>query len=156
MNKAVEKQLNKGQNIFIFRAILFGILLISPAVFVFIKYQCWNFTSKISLSGWAILGVLLFFISVYAFLRYLVFGGKWAYWKQVVKGVLKVLLPFSLIGALVYLSIDFLKELMILIVFCGICYFVAYLVNPFPEWAYNKSLGETADVVEFALSRHKK
>lgn len=155
MNNKVEKELNKSQGIFISRAIIFALLLLSPMVYVFIRYKCWDITQKISFSGWGILGIILGVIGIYAFFRYLLFGGKWAYWKQVVKGILKVGLPFGLMIGLIYLSIDYLKELMYVLVFSGICFLGAYLVNPFPEWAYNKSLGETADVVEFALKRHK-
>lgn len=154
-SKQVEKELKKGNSIFIVRAIIFLMLLLAPAIFVFFKYECWNITSKMSLSGYAILGIILFGIGLYAFFRYLVFGGKWAYWKQVVKGVIKVLIPFIVVIGLIYVSIDFLKELLIMLIFGGLCFFSAYLVNPFPERAYKRSLGETADVVEYAIKRSK-
>lgn len=153
MNKKIEKELNKGNGIFITRAIIFALLLISPAVYIFVKYECRNFTSKVALSGWAILGLLLLVVGVFIFFKYLVFGGKWSYWKQVVKGVIKVLIPFALVVGLIMLSINYLKELLYVVIFSGVCYFSAYLVNPFPEWTYKKTLGETQDVMELAFRK---
>ncbi len=150
-----EKELNKSKTSFIVRAIIFAILLLSPMVYVFIRYKCRTFTEKISFSGWGILGLMIGVVAIFLFFKYLIFNGKWRYWKQIVKGIVKVALPFLLVIGLVYLSINYLKELMYVLIFSGICYFSAYLVNPFPEWAYKESLGETADVLEYALKKRR-
>lgn len=150
-----EKELNKSKTSFIVRAIIFAILLLSPMVYVFIRYKCWTFTEKISLSGRGILGLMVGVVAIFLFFKYLIFNGRWKYWKQVVKGIIKVALPFLLVIGLIYLSINYLKELMYVLIFSGICYFSAYLVNPFPEWVYKESLGETADALEYALKRRK-
>lgn len=151
----VEKELDKPNWVFYVRAIIFGILCISPAVFVFVRYKCYEITNKMSFSGYAILGLVLLVIGVWFFFRYIIFGGKWAYWKQVVKGIIKVGIPFGAMIGLVILSRNFLNDLLYLLIFSGICFLGAYLINPFPEWTYKKTLGETADLIEYSLNKYK-
>jgi len=151
----VKKILEKKNTIFIVRAVVFALLLIAPAIYLFIKYRCYEFTSKLSLGGWGILALIVFAVGVYTFLKYLIFGGVWAYWKQVVQGVLKVALPISILIIMVAISISFREELLWFLGVALGCWFGAYLVNPFPEWTYQKTLGQTADVVDYAFSRIK-
>ena len=149
----VKKILEKNNTFFIVRAVLFGLLLIAPAVYLFIKYRCYEFTSKLSLGGWGILALIIFAVGVYTFLKYLIFGGVWAYWKQVIQGILKVVLPLTILIVMVAISLSFREQLLWFLGVALGCWFSAYLINPFPEWTYKKTLGETADVVDFAISR---
>lgn len=152
---SVAKILDKDNKVFIIRAIAFVLLALVPAIYLFFRYDCYKFTTKLSFSGWGILALLIGVGVMFVVLKYLIYGKTWKYWKQVVKGVIQVLLPMGCIIGIVAISVNFLSELCTFLGIACACWFSAYLVNPFPEWAYQKSLGETADTLEYAFQRIK-
>lgn len=151
----VERELGKSKELFYIRAISFFLLGITPAIYLFIKFRCYEFTSKLALGGWGVLALVLFFGAIYIFLRYLIFGGKWAYWKQCIKVGMCIALPLLLLILICKVAQNYFNELLVVGVVALISWVGAGLINPFPEWTYNKTLGETADVVSYAIKRVK-
>lgn len=154
--KFVKKIIEKPTALFITRLALFIGLALTPTIYLFIRFRCWEFVQKFSLSGWGIFACLLGFISMYVILRYVIFGGKWRYWKQIVRTIIKITLPFTLLFAIFILSREFINELTILCGICLGCYTLAGIVSPLQERTYKQSLEETTDIMDYCFSRIKK
>ena len=151
----VAKLLEKADWTFVVRLIVFITLALAPAVYLFIKYRCFEVVKKVSFSGWGILGILIVVGVIYIVLRYVVFGGKYAYWKQIIKTIISITLPISLALTLIVISRDFINELIVFVSVALGCWTTAGIINPLPQWSYKKSLGETADALDYAFSRFK-
>lgn len=152
----VKKLIEKPTALFITRLVLFIGLALTPTIYLFIRFRCWEFVQKFSLSGRGILACIIGVVSIYVVLRYVIFGGKWRFWKQIVQTILKITLPLALLLSILILSSEYLKELIILCGVCLGCWTIAGIINPLQEWAYKQSMEETTDIMDYWFSRIKK
>ena len=149
----VEKALDTKKSTNIVKGVGAIVCALVPPIYVFIRYKCWNFTTKICFSGWAILGVMLFVGALVWVLNNIIFGGKWAYWKQIIRAFIKVFLPCVAVGLIMYYSINYLKELAILVSVIGVFWTVAYILNPIPEMQYVEGVNEQVDTLTYAYKK---
>lgn len=155
MSSKVEKAVETKQSSYVVRGVGAITLLFAPILYIFIRFECYKFVSKMAFSGWGIIGFILLGVAIYVVLQYVVFGGKWAYWKQIVKGITKITLPCLITYFVFQSSADFLKELNIVVIMLGVCWTSAYILNPLPEKQYNEGITEQMDIVSYALKKRK-
>lgn len=148
--------MNDKKKLFIIRLVLFIAFLLVPPIYLIFRYNLFHKVSKLTFGGWGIMAIILLAIGVFLFLRYLVKGKQYAYWKQVVKAVLYVIVPCFAIYFIIYLSKDYLERLLELIIIFMASYFLALLVNPLPQYTYEKSRGEFESWVNYALDNREK
>lgn len=135
-------KLTKEQKTFITKVILFvlfGALL--PLAFVMWRYGCFT-DGGFTMAGWGwIAAMVIFFFMLYV-MNQLRKTLPWSYFSQIVTGMMKVILPLTLVYVLVWNlqdSIDyFLQSLAAIIV----CECVAICVNPFPKWRHDHKIEE--------------
>ena len=156
MKSKIAKAVEKENTSYIACGVGAIMLALAPIVYIFIRYECYKFISKMAFSGWGLIALILIGIVVYAILQYVVFGGKWARWKQIVRGLIKVFLPCAILSLIIHCSIDFLKELQILVGMIAICWSGAYILNPIPEKQFNEGITQQMDIVSYALAKRGK
>jgi hypothetical protein len=145
----------KNKNIFILRLIAFIILMLTPIIYLVCKYNLFTTVNSMTIGSWGIIAIIITAIAIGIFLKYILFGKKWAYRKQIVKGVLVVGLPLGTITLILVYASSYLTQLHDFFEILTICRLVAYIVNPLPEWTYQKSLGEQEDFLNYVLDKRE-
>ena len=144
------------KKLFIIRLVIFIALLLVPPIYLAIRYDLFQKVSKLNVGGWGILAIILCAIGIFVLLRYIIKGKQYAYWKQVLKAVLYVLVPCFTLYLIIYISREYLDRLLELVIVFMACYFVALVVNPLPEYTYEKSKGEFESWINYALDKREK
>lgn len=139
--------------------ILFG--LIAPLTYLFIRFNLYNIKQTINL--WAIISIAIIFIAGGYMLKYIFsIKTKYYYYVQIVKGVVKVILPllFVLIFAiwfkgkteLLVKNLHLFIEALIVIIGCEA---IAICVNPLPKWAFENNVEGFTDIMSSAIKKSK-
>lgn len=144
------------KKLFIIRLVIFIALLLVPPIYLVFRYDLFTKVSKLTFGGWGIMAIILLAIGIFLFLRYLVKGKQYSYWKQVLKAVLYVVVPCFAIYLIIYLSKEYLERLLELIIVFMASYFSALVVNPLPQYTYEKSKGEFESWLNYSLDNREK
>lgn len=147
----------KEKGVFITRIILWCLFAgILPVLFIGWRYDLFKKVGTLQLSGWGLIGVVILFIFLRALVKYVKAGfTEWCMLKQILNGVIKVLLP---IGALLGLCVGIRANLDYFIQALGlvlICETIAIPINPFPEWVYNKTKGKFESMIDLFAAKLK-
>jgi len=132
--------------------VLFGLVI--PVCFIAYRFQLFQKVSTLNIGGWGLLVGVIVLVFCIVLLKYVLNTKKWAYWKQIVKGVAVLLLPLGFVIYALYCCRNTIDQLIQVLGCCLLSWAVAIVVNPMPEWAYNQSKGETADAMELAFKRY--
>lgn len=144
------------KKLFLIRLVLFIAFLLIPPIYLVFRYDLFQKVSRLNVGGWGIFAIVLSAIALFVFLRYLIKGKKYAYWKQVIKAVLYVIVPCFTVYLIIYLSKEYLERLLELIIVFMASYFIALLINPLPQYTYEQSKGEFESWVNYALDNREK
>ena len=150
-----EEENKKSKKVFIIRVILWSLFAcVIPVVFIGWRYDIFSKASSFSLSGWGLIAVILIVAFVYVVIKYIRAGFvEWSMLKQIINGVVKVIIPLGALMAVVIgirNSLDvFIQALSIVLV----CEVIAIPINPFPEWVWEKSKGRFESAVDFVADR---
>ena len=142
---------------FIARAILWAIFSCGlPVAFIGWRYDLFRKAGQLQLSGWGLIAVIIIFIFVLVLVKYIKSGFvEWSMTKQVLTGIVKVLIP---LGAILAVCVSIRSNIDYFIQALGctlICETIALPINPFPEWVYNKSKGRFESMVDFMAGKLK-
>lgn len=140
---------------FIIRAILWAIFCCGlPVAFIGWRYDLFRKAGQLQLSGWGLIAVIIIFIFVIVLVKYVKAGFvEWSMTKQVLTGIVKVLIP---LGAILAVCVSIRSNIDYFIQALGctlICETIALPINPFPEWVYNKSKGRFENMVDFMAGK---
>lgn len=144
------------KKLFIIRLVIFIALLLVPPIYLMFRYDLFKKVSHLNIGGWGIMAIVLCAFGIFIALRYLIKGKKYAYWKQVVKAVLYVLVPCFTMYLVIYISQEYLNRLLELMIVFMVSYFSALCINPLPEYTYEQSKGEFESWVNYALDNREK
>ena len=145
----------KEKTKFVIRVILWGTFAcIIPVCFIGWRYDLFKKAGTIQLSGWGIIAVIIAFTFLYAVVKYIRAGFvEWTLTKQVINGVVKVVLPLGILLALC-VSLRNNIEIFIQAVCCTLLSeAIAIPINPFPEWVWNKTKGRFDNAVDFIADK---
>lgn len=124
-----------------------------PAGYLIYRYQIFQSISKVNLSGGAILlGILTFCVLIVVF-KYVVLKGPYARWKYVLKGFVFVILPLSFALFVLIMARDTLNRLIEVLGCIILCESIALFINPLPDYANEKTKGETSDFIALAFDK---
>ena len=145
----------KEKRIFILRVI--GWLTLScilPVVFIGWRFKLFEGNNSLQLSGWGLIAVIIIAVFLYTLVRYIRAGfTEWSMLKQIVNGIVRILLPLAAILAIV-VSIRNSVETFIQALSCVlICEVISIPLNPFPEWIWKKSKGKFESTVDYIADR---
>ena len=118
---------------------------ILPFIFIAFRYGIFGSQSKISLSGWGIIGVVIILVFLITLVRYLYQGMEPGLAKQCVGGVCKIVLPLVV---LLLLVVEIKNHIQLVEQALGcviVCELVGIPLNPFPEWLERRRIEKGED-----------
>jgi hypothetical protein len=124
-----------------------------PASYMIYRYNLFQVMSKVNLSGGAILLGILTFSVLFVILKYVVLKGAYARWKYIVKMYTFLILPLGLCLYTLVCARDEISRLIEMLGCVVICEAIAIPINPLPDYAHEKSKGETSDMVALAFDK---
>lgn len=134
------------------RAILWGLFAcVGPVLFIGFRYDLFKGeNSSLRLSGWGLFAIVILIVFIYVLVKYINAGiVEHSMVKQVVMGIIKVLLPLIAIFAVIWCirkNIDYFLQALGAVI---ICEAIAIPINPFPKWVYEKSKGRFTSTVDY-------
>ena len=145
----------RKRKIFWVRAILWALFAcFIPVAFIGWRYDLVKQVGSLQLSGWGLFGIIIIFVFLYVVVKYIRAGFvEWSMIKQIINGVVKVVLP---LGALLALCIGLRNNIDIFIQSLScvlLSEVIAIPINPFPEWVWNKTQGRFESAVDFVADR---
>lgn len=150
-----EIEKDKERGIFWTRAIVWSLFsCFIPVAFIGWRYDLFRKAGSLQLSGWGLMAVVIVFAFLYVVVKYIRAGFvEWSMAKQIVNGVVRVILPIGAILAVV-ISIRNNIDIFIQALSCVlISETIAIPVNPFPEWVWKKTEGRFEGIVDFVADR---
>jgi len=125
---------------------LFAVIL--PIIFINNKYHLFVKEDELRFTGWAIVGLLILFIGLYALCSYVIsaYSVKYRTWVKLLKGFQRILLPLILlffVCGLINNNIDRIQTLLLEII---ISEAIAIIINPFPYFVYKHKNADTREV----------
>ena len=148
--------MNKEQKrIFVIRVILWTLFAcIIPVCFIGWRYNLFGKVGGLQLSGWGLIAVVIVFAFLYVVVKYIRAGFvEWSMLKQVVNGIVRVVLPLgTLLAICINLrnSLDVFIQALSLVLFCEI---IAIPLNPFPQWIWVRTKGRFENTIDFVADR---
>ena len=127
--------------------ILFAIIL--PIIFINNKYHLFiKGEDTLKFTGWALVGLLILFIGLYALCSYVIdaYSVKYRTWVKLLKGFQRIILPLLLLFfmcRIINTNIDKIETLILEII---ISEALAIIINPFPYFVYKHKNADTREV----------
>lgn len=123
------------KTVFFFRVALWAIFsAILPFAFIAWRYQIFTSTSKIQLTGWGFVAVVIIVSFVSTLAKYIYKGLKPGFLKQCLSGFVTKIIPLVLLLLLICSienNIKMFKQALSCVI---ICESIGVLLNPFPSW----------------------
>lgn len=127
---------------------------VCPVAFIGWRYDLFKKAGSLQLSGWGMIAVIIIAVFLIAVAKYVKAGfNEWSMTKQILEGVLKVVLP---LGALLAVCVSIRNNIDYFIQALGctlLCEVIAIPLNPFPEWVYNKTKGRFESAVDYVSDK---
>lgn len=121
---------------------------ILPFIFIAFRYGIFTNESKISLSGWGIIAIVVIIVFIITLVKYLYEGMKPGLAKQCVGGVCKIVLPLVV---LLLLVVEIKNHIQLVEQALGcviVCELVGIPLNPFPEWLEKRRIEQGKEKAE--------
>lgn len=150
-----QPKLTKEQKIFAIKVIVWSLFsCFIPVAFIGWRYDLFKKAGELSLSGWGLFAIVIIAIFLYVVIKYIKAGfTEWSMTKQIISGIIKVLLPLGASLAVVVsirANLDYFIQALSCVLMCEV---IAIPVNPFPEWVWKKSQGRFESAVDFIANK---
>lgn len=103
---------------------------------------------KTKYTGWAIISGVIAFIVVMVALRYILRLLKWSMTKQIISGVMLVIVPLFFLFILSDLIANNIQSIKYILVVSMISEFVAIPLNPFPKMLWEKNIQDIKEALK--------
>ena len=144
------KDFAKRESTFLCLAVGWFILaVVLPVIFINSKYHLFVKTNDdLKFTGWALVGLLVLFIGLYALCSYIIdaYSVKYRTWIKILKGFQRIILPLLLLFfmcSIINKNIETIENLLLEII---ICEALAIIINPFPYFVYKHKNADTREV----------
>ena len=140
---------NHSKTVFTVRLILWVTFsAILPFIFIAWRYGIFKSSSKISLSGWGIIAVIIILVFAITLIAYLYKGMKPGFAKQCVSGLIKVILPLVILLLFVTEIKSHIQIVYQALCCVIICELVGIPLNPFPDWLEKRRIEQGKEQAE--------
>ena len=115
---------------------------ILPFIFIALRYGIFQSSSKIKLTGWGIIALIIVIVFLITLLKYLYKGLKPGLFKQCITGFVSIILPLTIVLLLVVeieSHIGLVKQALCCVIACEL---VGIPLNPFPAFLEKKRIAE--------------
>ena len=127
----------------------FFLAVILPIIFINNKYHLFiKGDDTLKFTGWAIVGLLILFVGLYALCSYIIdaYSVKYRTWVKLLKGFQRIILPLLIIFFMVGLVDANLEKIQTLLIEIIISEALAIIINPFPYFIYKHKNADTREV----------
>lgn len=121
--------------------IIFGAVI--PAGFLCWRFKLFDKVSKVSISGWGLIAIIVVGVFFLKLLKAIKKGLPFSFFSRVIEGICKVTLPLFILTFCSYALQDCMKEVFQFLIVLSISESVAMLVNPLPRWAHENQMIES-------------
>ena len=121
--------------------IIFGIVI--PVGFLCWRFKLFEKVSKISISGWGLVAIVVVGVFFIKLLKAIRKGLPFSFFTRVIEGLCKVTVPLLLGTFCVYALQDCMTEVFQFLCVMSISETIAMLFNPLPRWAYENQMIES-------------
>lgn len=127
----------------LFFAMILPIILINNKYHLFVKNE-----DTLKFTGWALVGLLILFIGLYALCSYIIdaYSVKYRTWVKILKGFQRIILPLMILYfmcGMINNNIDKIENIILGII---ISESIAIIINPFPYFVYKHKNADTREV----------
>lgn len=141
---------------FVLRVILWNIFgWVVPIAFIIYRFNLFQKVSQINLNGGIILCAIIFFIFLIVLLSYIIKSKKYSYMKQILKGVIFLIIPLALVFICLYYARNMVDRLLQVVGCLLISETIAICVNPMEAWTYEQSKGEEENFINYVLAKRE-
>lgn len=132
----------------LFLFLLFSI--IAPCGYLIIRFNLFQTTTKTKVGFWGVMVVILLITVVSVMIKYYIDGlkTKYSYFKQLLQGFMRVIMPMALILLIIIWlgnNIAIIKEVLYVVIPCEV---VAIFINPFPKWCFDNNIEGLTEIVK--------
>ena len=130
-------------------AIYMAVSLVAPIVYLSIRFKLFSKTTSVSVSFWFIVVVLIILAMIVGVVKFYLDGmkTKFSYLKQVLQGLIKIVMPIGIILLLMIWFKDKIESIALNInsyieavsIILG-CEFAGIFINPLPKWAFDNNV----------------
>lgn len=145
--------------IFAIRFVLFVLFaFVAPIGHILGKYKPFNYTESLSIGFAGVIIVAILLVGLKFLVSFYLEGMKTRYSlvKQIISGVVKIILPIGVVVALIVALSKFADQLLDVCMVLLPCEFIAIIVNPLPKWAFENNVEGIANITEKLLDAVQK
>lgn len=127
--------------------LFFAIIL--PIIFINNKYPLFvKGNDGLKFTGWAIVGLLILFIGLYALCSYIIdaYSVKYRTWVKLLKGFQRIILPLLILFFMCKIISNNIDTIENVILNITISEAIAIIINPFPYFVYKHKNADTREV----------
>lgn len=142
------------KGVFAIRFVLFILFaFVLPIGHILGKYKPFNYTESLSIGFAGIIIVAILLVGLKFLVSFYLEGMKTKYSlaKQIISGVVKIILPIGIVVALIVALSKFADQLLEICMVLLPCEFIAIIVNPLPKWAFENNVEGIANITEKIL-----
>lgn len=121
---------------------------ILPFIFIAWRYGIFKTDSKIKLTGWGIIAIIIAIVFLITLIAYLVRGMKHGLAKQCVVGILKIILPLVILLLFVVEIKNHIELVYQALICTTACELVGIPLNPFPDWLEKRRIEQGKEQAE--------
>ena len=138
-------------------AVMLVVGLLTPVLYLIIRYNLFQKELKITIGLWGLVAICFVALAIVVLIKTYVSGlkTKFSFWKQLIDGFCKLLLPIILFVVSLYILQSYTKQLL---EFCWVllpCELVAIIVNPLPKWVFDNNIDGMGEIADKIFSRNK-
>ena len=133
---------------FTIRLILWLVFVaIIPIITIVDKYDLVK-NGTLKYTGWGIIVGVILFIVVMVVLGYILKLMKWSMLKQMITGIMIVIVPLIFLFMLTDLIANHVANIKYILIVCTISEFIAIPLNPFPQMIYEKNIQDLREALK--------
>lgn len=131
--------------------------IVVPCSYLIIRFHLFTQTSAMQLGIWGIICIGIIFLSISVLIKFYLDGmkHKYSYFKQILSGIVKLILPMGVILLLCTWLKDNMSQLIEVLYVLLPCEFGAILVNPLPKWCFDNNVEGLGEIYDKVMSRGK-
>lgn len=123
--------------------------MILPIIFINNKYHLFvKVDDGLKFTGWALVGLLILFIGLYALCSYVIdaYSVKYRTWVKLLKGFQRIILPLLILYFMCGVINNNIAKIENLLLEIIISEAIAIIINPFPYFVYKHKNADTREV----------
>lgn len=131
---------------------------LAPVVYLIVRFNLFQTKTMFQLNLWSVIAIIILgsVLSVIGYYCVAALKTKYYWWKQIVSGFVKVIVPLLIAYAGVSWLADNIKMLQEFLLITLACEAVAIVVNPFPKWCFDNNIEGLVEISDKIFHREVK